>query len=42
MVTDIELYEPPHLNTLHYLWGWMKSDVYKTKRVNETNCSLAF
>jgi len=42
MVTDIELYEPPHLNALVYLWGWIKSDVYKTKRVNETSCSLAF
>jgi len=26
MVTDIELYEPPHLNTLDYLWGWRKSE----------------
>jgi hypothetical protein len=32
MVTEIELFESPDLTPLEFcLWGWMKSDVYKTK-----------
>ena len=32
MATEIELFESPSLNPLHfYLWGWMKGQVYRRK-----------
>jgi hypothetical protein len=32
MVTKIQLFESPDVTQLHFcLWGWMKSEVYKTK-----------
>jgi hypothetical protein len=43
MVTEIELFEFTDITPSHFcLWGWMKSEVYKTKVDTQTNCSLAF